>query len=230
MEFSTRTLDPRLRAATTAIIQTLRSKFSPLLLGVLLVSIAVATPAQSLGEIARQYRKEQEAKQKRGKVPVKVFTNDDIARTPPISILKSSMQAPSSPESKTSGPSQQPEAAVSGTPAGAPPPPSGKANSREESKEYWQARFRAARDRLARAIEEQKLGEEELHLLQIQQARELDTDRSRKLNGRIDSATVELEAKRSETEKARQAMEKIQEEFKDSGAPQDWIQKDITAD
>jgi len=230
MEFSTRTLDPRLRPATTAITQTLRSKFSPVLLGVLLVSIAAATPAQSLGEIARQYRKEQEAKLKKGEVPVKVFTNDDIARTPPIAILKSSMQTPSSPESKPSGPSQPPEAAVSGTPTGAPPPASDKAISREESKEYWQARFRAARDRLAHAIEEQKLLEEELHLLQIQQARELDPDRSRKLNGRIDSATVELEAKRTETDKARQAMEKIEEEFKDSGAPQDWVPEDITAD
>jgi hypothetical protein len=230
MEFSTRTIDLRLQAATDAITQTLRSRLSPVLLGVLLVSIAAATPAQSLGEIARQYRQEQEAKQKKGEVPVKVFTNDDIARMPPIAILKSSIQAPSSPEAKPSAPAQPPEAAVSGTPTGTPPPASGKAISRKESKEYWQARFRGARDRLAHAIEEQKLVEEELHLLQIQQARELNPERSRKLNGRIDASTVELEGKSVATEKAQRAMDQLEKEFKDSGAPQDWIQKDITTD
>jgi len=71
--------------------------------------------------------------------------------------------------------------------------------------------------------------EDELHLLQIQQARELNPDRSRKLNGRIDAASVELEAKRAATEKARQAVEKLKKEFEESGAPQDWIEQETTA-
>jgi hypothetical protein len=227
MKFSTRTLDLRLRAATTAITQTLRPRLSPVLLGVLLFSIAAATTAQSLGEVARQYRRQQETRGKEGKVPVKVFTNDDIGRMPPITILKPSTQEPSSPEAKPPAP---PEAAVSRTQTGAPQLPSSQAKSREKSKEYWQARFKAVRNRLARALEEQQLVEEELRLLQIQQARELNSERSRILNGRIDSATVELEVKRAAADQARQSMEKLENEFKESGAPQDWIPEDTTPD
>ncbi len=199
------------------------------LLGVLLFPVAATTPAQSLGEVARQCRKEREAREKKGKFPVKVFTNDDIARMPPIAILKSSMQATSSPEMEPSPPSPPPEAANGGAQAGAPSAASGKAMSREKSKEYWQARFRAARARLTHAKEEQTLVEDELRLLQVQQARELNPERSRKLNGRIDASTVELEAKSAATEKAQRAMDQLEKEFKESGAPQEWIQKDPTA-
>lgn len=203
----------------------------PTLLATLLVLIPVpaTSSGQSLGELARQFRKEREAREKKGEVPVKVFTNDDLARMPPIAILKSSMQEQSSPDTKSSEPSQQPGAAVSGKQPGTPAGPAGKGKSPEKSKEYWQARFKAARAHLAQALEEQKLVEDELRLLQIQQARELNPDSSRKLNGQIDPKTTELEAKRAATEKARQALEKFEKEFKDSGAPQDWIQKDTTA-
>lgn len=197
------------------------------LLTILLMLISIATSGQSLGEIARQYRKEHEAREKKGAVPAKVFTNDDIARTPPLTILKSSGQTSSSPQTK---PSQPPAGAVSGRQEGTSAPPAGKGKSSEHSKEYWQARFDPARAHLAHAIEEQKLAEDELRLLQIQQARELDPDRSRKLNSQVDAATVEVEARRGATEKARQAMEQLEKEFKDSGAPQDWIQEDKTAE
>ncbi|MGA8183775.1 MAG: hypothetical protein WB819_09030 [Terriglobia bacterium] len=209
--------------------QTIHSRLSLVLLGVLLFPVAATTPAQSLGEVARQCRKEREAREKKGKFPVKVFTNDDIARMPPIAILKSSMQATSSPEMEPSPPSPPPEAANGGAQAGAPSAASGKAMSREKSKEYWQARFRAARARLTHAKEEQTLVEDELRLLQVQQARELNPERSRKLNGRIDASTVELEAKSAATEKAQRAMDQLEKEFKESGAPQEWIQKDPTA-
>ena len=66
--------------------------------------------------------------------------------------------------------------------------------------------------------------EDELHLLQIQQARELNPDRSRKLNSKIDAAGVELEAKRVATQKAQAAMNEAEKDFKKSGAPQDWVQ------
>lgn len=230
MDFSTRRTDIPLHGVSGAMTRTLCSRFSPAFLGLLLFSIAAATPAQSLGEVARQCRQEREAREKKGEVPVKVFTNDDIARMPPITILKSSMQAPSSPETEPSAAPQSPAATLSGKQAGVPSAPSGKAKNREKSKEYWQARFKAARAALAHAKEEQILVEDELRLLQIQQARELNPDRSRKLNGRIDAATAELKTKLAATEKARQAMEKLEKEFKDSGAPPDWIKQDVTAD
>ena len=206
-------------------------KLTKLLLALLttllvLIPVPITSSGQSLGEIARRCRKEREAREKKGEVPVKVFTNDDIARMPPIAILKSSAQTPSSPQTQPSAPTGT---TTSGTQPGAPAAPSGKGKRPERSKEYWHARFKAARARLAHALEELALVEDELRLLQIQQARELNPDRSRKLNGWIDAANVELEVKRNAAEKARQAMEKLEKAFKDSGAPQDWIQKETTA-
>jgi hypothetical protein len=203
------------------------AKLSLALLGVLLLPPPVANSAQSLGEVARQVRKEREAREKRGEVPVRVFTNDDIARMPPIAILESAHEG----ETKPPAPSQ-PSAATGGESA-APPSVArpGKAIGKQsgKSKEYWKARFKAARAALAHAKEEQTLVEDELRLLQIQQARELDPDRSRKLNGQIDASTVELETKRAAMERARQALEKLEKEFKDNGAPQEWIQEKDSA-
>ena len=217
----------RLPAKTANMTPAKQKKLLLALLTVLLVQIPFpgTSSGQSLGEVARQCRKEREAREKKGEVPVKVFTNDDIARMPPIAVLKSSMQELSPPETKPSAPSQQPRAAVSGKQAGASATAAGKPKSREKSKDYWQARFKAARAHLAHAIEEQKLVEDELRLLQIQQARELNPDRSRKLNSEIDASTVELEVKRTATENARRAMKQVEKEFQDSGAPQDWVQE-----
>jgi hypothetical protein len=216
----------RLPAANKKMASVRLMKLFSALLPTLLVLIPATGSGQSLGEVARQCRKVREAREKKGEVPAKVFTNDDIARMPPITILKSSVQTPVSPQTQPSSPQA---ASSSEAQLGAPAGSSGKGKSPEKSKEYWQARFKAARARLAHAIEEQKLVEDELRLLQIQQARELNSDRSRILNGHIDASTVELEVKRAATEKARQAVEKLEKEFKDSGAPQDWIQQDSTA-
>ena len=206
------------RAAIKIMTRTFHAKLLLVFLGWLSLPFPASSPAQSLGEVARQYRKEQEAQKKKGEVPVRVFTNDDIARMPPITIMKSSLQAEPSPETKPAEPSQPPETAA------------GKAGQKEKSREYWQARFKTARAALARAKEEQTLVEDELHLLQIQQARELNPDRSRELNGQVDASAVELDSKRAATEKAQSTLDKIKKEFKESGAPQDWILDDTKPD
>jgi ribosomal protein L19E len=217
-----------LPAANKKITSAKLMKLLPALLATLLVLVPVpiTSSGQSLGEVAQRARKEREAREKKGEVPVKVFTNDDIARMPPLAILKSSNQMSSSPQTQPTAPQ---EASTSSTQPGKSSSSSGNAKSPEKSKEYWQTRYKAARARLAHAKEEQKLVEDELRLLQIQQARDLNPDRSRQLNGQIDASTIELEVKRAATEKARQALEKVGKEFKDSGAPQDWIPKDSTA-
>jgi hypothetical protein len=205
-------------------IPVVNAKPSLVFLGALLLSFPVANSAQSLGDVARQVRTEREAREKRGEVPARVFTNDDIARMPPIAILESSHEG----ETKPPAPSQ-PSGTASGkftAPQGAAQPGITNGEESEKSKEYWQARFKAARAVLAHAKDEQTLVEDELRLLQIQQARELNPDRSRKLNGQIDASTVELETKRAATKKAQQAVEKLEKEFKDSGAPQEWIQEE----
>jgi len=203
---------------------------SLVLMGALLLLVPASSFSQSLGEVARQYRKERELREKEGKVPVKVFTNDDIARMPPAAKTDSSVQSPvtppgpPTPEAKPSGAPNPLSTAGGEVPAGPSAAQPGKAEDRMKSKEYWQAMFKAARAELSHARAEQTLVEDELQLLQIQQARELDPDRSRKLNGRIDTSTLELEAKKAATEKAQQALDGIEKQFKSSGAPQDWIQ------
>ena len=66
--------------------------------------------------------------------------------------------------------------------------------------------------------------EDELQLLQIQQARDLNPNSSKILNSKIDASAVELEAKRAATKKAQAALDELGQEFKKSGAPEDWIQ------
>jgi len=83
---------------------------------------------------------------------------------------------------------------------------------------------------LKQAREEQSLVEDEIRLLQIRQARDLNPDRSRKLNSKIDASTIELEAKRAATQKAQAALDEIEKKFKKSGAPEDWIQDDANQD
>lgn len=202
--------------------KTLCATVSLIVLGALLLPPPAGTSAQSLGEIARQYRKELETRKKKGEVPVRVFTNDDVARMPPLSTSVSLQQKPPAPGKKQ--PAPRPSAtAQRQSPAAPSAKQAGEAEKKVKSKEYWQAQFKAARAALDYAKEEQNVVKSELQLLQIQQARELDPDRSRQLNGQIDAATVELESRRAATGKARQSLEKLEKQFKKSGAPQDWV-------
>jgi hypothetical protein len=158
-----------------------------------------------------------------------VFTNDDIARMPPLTTAVSSHQSPApppGPQEGLAGAAKQSGQSGVSIPSGSSAAQPGQAESGMKSKEYWQARFEAVRAALAHAKEEQKLVEDELRLLQVQQARTLDPDLSRKLNSQIDSRASELEAKRAATEKAQAALDKTEKEFKESGAPQDWIQSE----
>lgn len=207
-------------------ILTSRAKLFLVLTGSLLLPVPTGTSAQSLGEIARHYRKEREARREKGEAPPRLFTNDDIARMPPIATLKSSQQAPTASDSIPPAPSLPPGTPGGRTSAGTSAAKPAKAENGMKSKKYWQAKFKVARAALARAQEEQTLVEDELRLLQIQQARELDPTRSRKLNGQIEAATLNLKAKRATTERAQTALDEIEKEFKQSGAPQGWAQDD----
>lgn len=202
--------------------------FLPLVIALMILAPS-GSPAQSLGEIARQYRQELEARQKKGEVPVKVFTNDDVARMPPVTTLKITGPSKADGANQTE-PASQNAATEGGSQAGPQELKPGKAEPSAISKAYWQARFKDVRDALAHAKEEQDLVEEERRLLQIQQARELDPDKSRKLNDQIDKATAELVAKRAATQKAQAALDELEKEFKASNAPQDWIKDSSSSD
>jgi hypothetical protein len=97
--------------------------------------------------------------------------------------------------------------------------PKGKPGTRE----YWESRFKSARSKLAKAREIQQLEEDELRLLQIQQAREaLNTDVAADLAQKIPAKQAEVDAARAATEKATQELEDLQQEFAASGAPEEW--------
>jgi len=177
-------------------------------LGATLLLIPEVATSQSLGEVARALRQE------RAKHPakaIKVYTNDNIP--------KSSETAP--PSSVETGPA----AAEAGEAKASPAPQQVEPQTKNaiKTKEYWQARFQAARAALSRAKEEQRLVEDELSLLQIQQVRELDPNRSKELRGKIDAKTGELKIKREATDKAQNGLNEVKKEFKESGAPEDWI-------
>ena len=97
--------------------------------------------------------------------------------------------------------------------------PKGKPGTRE----YWESRFKSARATLARAREIQQLTEDELSLLQTQQARQaLNTDVQAELAKKIPAKQAEVDTARAATEKATQELEDLQKEFAASGAPEEW--------
>lgn len=94
------------------------------------------------------------------------------------------------------------------------------------TKQYWQARFKSARERLKNAQEEQQLAEDELSLLETRQANESSEDVQNALATQIPAKQAEVEIKRAATAKAQAALDALEQEFKQSGAPEEWSQTD----
>jgi type IV secretory pathway VirB10-like protein len=179
--------------------------------GLVLMLLASLAAAQSLGDLARQ---ERQRRAKETKKPVKVVTSDDFPAAPPAEETKPAEQ-----------PAAEPAVPPGETPA-APPPEEAKPEDKLKTRDYWQGRFRTARQRIADAEEQQRLSEDELSLLQIQQARELNPDAQSSLEAQVKAKTAELEDRRAQTSKARKALEDLEKDFKESGAPEDWSKTD----
>ena len=172
----------------------------------LLLIPQMAAP-QSLGEIARRLRRERKEHPKKA---VKDYTNDNIPKSPDLAPSPAAETAPAEPGKAQATPvPQKPEAPVE-----------------SKTKEYWQAKCRVAGNVLAQAKEEQQLAGDELSLLQIQQIRELNPNRSKELKRRIRDKETELKARREATGKAQEALDNLKKRFKESGAPGDWITGD----
>jgi hypothetical protein len=97
-----------------------------------------------------------------------------------------------------------------------------KPEDKRQTKEYWQARFRSARAHLAEAKEHQQLAEDELNLLQIQDAQQLDPNVKTELAAKIKAKEDEVSERQAATEKAQKTLENLQKEFQASGAPDEW--------
>jgi hypothetical protein len=196
---------------------------APMLLIVVGLSVALpllAEPEQeSLGNLARQLREQRE---KEGKKPVKVFTNDNLP--PPPAWEKAPTAVPGPPEAPAG------EKANPAQPAANPPEPVEPKSSvgpevpgdKVKTRDYWQARFKQARAKLAEAREQEQLADDELNLLQIQQARELDPNVRQDLDAKMRDKQAEVDSKRAATDAAQKALTDLENEFKESGAPDDW--------
>lgn len=181
-----------------------------LCLGSVLPLAAQSTQQESLGDVARQVRQQ---KTQGPQTTTKVLTNDNLPAPVPgdITVL------PASPDAST-------PAADKDKPVAAD-----KDETKPESKDYkswtrdqWQGKFKVARQDLAHAKEKQQLAEDELNLLQIQQARELDPVAKQGLDDKIAAKQSEVDVNKSTTAAAQQALDDLQKDFKDSGAPDDW--------
>ncbi|MFB3923143.1 MAG: hypothetical protein ACE145_15595 [Terriglobia bacterium] len=187
------------------------------LLVLLCASMAVS---QDLGELARQ---EKARRAKQTKKPAKTYTNENMPARPPGEGPTAAASISPSPEGLEAPPSQAPppNVPIPGAPAIKPPE-----DEKKGTKEMWQGRFKSARAQITAAEDAQRLSEDELSLLQIQQARELDPDTQRDLEGKIKDKNAEVAAQRAQTDKAKKALEALDKEFKESGAPAAWAKTD----
>jgi hypothetical protein len=164
--------------------------------------------AQSLGDLARAERAK---RAKEAKKPIKVITNDNLPPRPPGEGLTAASSMSAAPPAE-----QTPSMPAAEAPSA----------DKQKTREYWQEQFKPVRARLAAGEEQQRLAEDELSLLQIQQARELSSDVQSQLEAQVKGKTAEVEAKRAETASARKELEDLEKEFKESGAPADWSNTD----
>jgi hypothetical protein len=90
------------------------------------------------------------------------------------------------------------------------------------SEEYWRRRFQAARETLARAREQRQLAEDELRLLQSQQAHDWGTPAGATLTPKIADKQSELESKQADEAQAQQELDSLESAFRQSGALEEW--------
>lgn len=194
-----------------------------LLLSILLLSVALpvfALPQQeeSLGNVARQLREQKDSNPRKA---TKVFTNDNLPEPKPgeaISSLPLPPEPPSSPSKSDLGPAGPPSTEETGDKPREP------TEDKVKTRDYWQDRFKAARRDVAKAKDQQQLSEDELNLLQIQQVRELDSMAKQDLTDKVQAKQSEVDVNMAATEAAQKALNDLDKEFKDSGAPDDWSQ------
>ena len=186
----------------------------------------LAAPQQSLGDLARQLRQQQ---LKAGLKATTVYTNDNLPARPPDETRAAASGTSGTPATSSSdkaqaerdssqAATQTSEAPETGQAASEPEKP----ESKQGTKEYWQRRFKSARARLAEAKERQQLAEDELNLLQIQDARELNATTKAELADKIKAKEDEVSGARAATEEAQKTLEDLENEFKASGAPDEW--------
>jgi hypothetical protein len=186
----------------------------------------LAAPQQSLGDLARQLRQQQ---LKAGLKTTTVYTNDNLPARPPDETRAAASGMSSTPAISSSDKAQAERDSSHAATQTSKTPETGQAanepekqENKEGTKEYWQSRFKSARARLADAEERQQLAEDELNLLQIQDAREPNPNVKAELADKIKAKEEEVSGGRAATEEAQKNLEDLQKEFTASGAPDEW--------
>jgi hypothetical protein len=186
-----------------------------LLIALMLAGGVSLARAQSLGDVARESReKRQKVMQQKS---VRTWNNENIPKAPPSSGPTAAAGMSDAPPSAPGAPAET--SAEAAAPASSTPDAGA---DKKKSREYWQQQFKLARGKFAADEEQQRLSEDELSLLQIQQARELAPETQTQLESAVKAKTAEIEAKRAQTAKTRKALDELQKEFRESGAPPDW--------
>jgi hypothetical protein len=176
---------------------------------------------EPLGDVARALRAE---KEKRVQKPVKVFTNDNLPGPNPLEAVS---QSPAAPDDQSANHDQKKVKRSAQSPTDdSASPQSVTHENKMKTRDYWQARLAAARSDMEKAREQEQLGEDELNLLEIQQVRELNPTVKADLSAQVQAKRAEVEVNKLTTEAAQKALAGIDNEFKQSGAPDDWSQSD----
>jgi len=186
----------------------------------------LAAPQQSLGDLARQLRQQQ---LKAGLKTTTVYTNENLPARPPDETRAAASGMSSTPAISSSDKAQAERDSSHAARQTSKAPETGQAanepqkpENKKGTKEYWQSRFKSARARLADAEERQQLAEDELNLLQIQDVREPNPNVKAELADKIKAKEDEVSGRRAATEEAQKTLEDLQNEFKASGAPDEW--------
>ena len=191
---------------------------------ILVLGACLPLPAQSqqpsLGDVARQIRAQRD---KDAKKAAKTYTNDNLPTRPPEEVA-APKPAPDEPAATAGQGASKPAAPTTSAEGNSQTPES--PQSQPGTREYWQAKFRAARKDLAQSKELQQISEDELNLLQIQQAREMNSSVKADLTAKVEAKQSEVNINRATTEAAQKTLDDLEKAFKDSGAPEDWSQTD----
>ena len=194
--------------------------FTILMLSAVLPLAAQPQQQESLGDLARQLREQHD---KDAKKATKIFTNDNLP-TPKSGEAITSQPAPSENPSTPAPTTSKPTTPPSSEETSSKPPES--PEDKFKTRDYWQGKFKAARQDVAKAKEQQQLGEDELNLLQIQQVREIEPSAKADLTAKVQAKQSEVDTNKATTEAAQRALDDLEKVFKDSGAPEDWSQTD----
>ena len=188
---------------------------------------AAGLPSASLGDAARKARAEKKDSSK----PAKVFTNDDMgALRGTISVIGTEPAPPSSATAKaTQTPAADKTAAAPATDKTAAKPDDKKAPSDDSKKEsakdaaYWRAKFAAARKLLAEDTKELDVLQREYNL-KLEQYSQDPNWAMHEQNNRADinKTQSQIDAKKQDVEKDKQALSDLQDELRKSGGEPGW--------